>query len=280
MPKFPTLKRYYEGPSVRILQMNLYGLNYRYNGLQITGVFDELTDEVVRDFQVEHKLVGDGIVGPITWSVLLAEVRSIQNKLNSIYFIAGTPDGIFGPRTSNAVTRFQSVNGLVMNGVVDPRTRQQLFNPNPPDDYSKLPSSLDLSSLNPYVASLAQQFLDLCTENGLNVIIIETFRSWDEQDELYAQGRTTPGDIVTDAEGGDSYHNWGLAFDCAPVENGTIAWEDEDAFNEMGSLGQQVGLEWGGNWTSYAITLVDPPHFQYTFGLSTEQLLNGARPPQ
>lgn len=278
MATFPVLKLYYEGPSVKILQMSLYGLNYRYNGLQITGVFDSLTDEVVRDFQIEHKLVSDGIVGTSTWNVLLSQIKSIQNKLNSAYFIVGTLDGIFGPKTVNAVTRFQSVNGLAMNGVVDPRTRQQLFNFNPSGDYSKRPSSLNLSSLNSYVASLAQQFLNLCTANGLNVTIVEAFRSWDEQDTLYAQGRTTSGDIVTDAEGGDSYHNWGLAFDCAPVENGTIAWEDADAFNKMGNLGQQVGLEWGGNWTSYDISLVDLPHFQYTFGLSTEQLLNGARP--
>lgn len=278
MSTFPTLRLYYEGPSVRILQMNLYGLNYRYNGLEITGVFDSLTDEIVRDFQVEHKLTADGIVGPITWSVLLKEVKLVQNQLNSVNFIAGTPDGIFGPKTTNAVTRFQSVNGLAMNGVVDPRTRQQLFNPNPPDDYSKLPSSLDLSSLNPYVTSLAQQFLNLCSASGLNVTVVEAFRSWDEQDALYDQGRTTAEDIVTDAEGGDSYHNWGLAFDCAPLENGTINWDDIDTFNKMGSLGQQVGLEWGGDWTTYDITLVDPPHFQYTFGLSTEQLLEGARP--
>ncbi|AAK78985.1 peptidoglycan L-alanyl-D-glutamate endopeptidase CwlK [Clostridium acetobutylicum] len=278
MPTFPTLRLYYEGPSVRILQMNLYGLNYRYNGLKVTGVFDSLTYEVVRDFQVEHKLVPDGIVGPITWSVLLSQVTSIQNKLNSVYFTVGTPNGIFGPVTIDAVTRFQSVNGLVKNGVVDPRTRQQLFNPNPVINYSNRPSSISLSSLNPYVALLAQRFLNLCTANGLNVRVIQAFRSWYEQDQLYTQGRTMPGNIVTDAQGGDSYHNWGLAFDCAPVENGQVSWNDITSFNEMGRLGQQVGLEWGGNWTSYAITLVDAPHFQYTFGLSTEQLLNGARP--
>lgn len=278
MAAFPTLRLYYEGPSVRILQMDLYRLNYRYNGLQITGVFDSLTDEVVRDFQVEHKLTGDGIVGPITWSVLLKEVILVQSQLNSVNFITGTPDGIFGPKTANAVIRFQSVNGLTMNGVVDPRTRQQLFNPDPSYDYSKLPSSLNLSSLNPYVASLARQFLNLCSTNGLSVTVVEAFRSWDKQDVLYAQGRTAAGDIVTDAEGGDSYHNWGLAFDCAPLKNGVINWNDIDTFNKMGSLGQQVGLEWGGNWTSYDIALVDPPHFQYTFGLSTEQLLEGARP--
>ncbi len=280
MPDLPVLKKYYVGPSVRILQMNLYGLNYTYNGLQVTGVFDDLTEEVVKDFQAEHKLIPDGIVGILTWSVLLEQVRRIQIKLNAVNFNAGNPDGIFGPKTANAVTRFQSVNGLVMNGIVAPRTRQQLFNPNPPDDYSKRPTSKSLTSLNPYVASLARQFLDLCTKNGLEVTVLAAFRSWDDQDALYAQGRTAPGDVVTDVMGGDSYHNWGLAFDCAPLVNGTVDWNAIDKFNQMGALGQQVGLEWGGNWTSSSVKLVDKPHFQYTFGLNTEQLLNGARPPK
>ena len=278
MPSFPTLKLYYEGPSVRILQMNLIGLNYNYNGIQVTGVFDSLTDEIVRDFQAENKLLVDGIVGSVTWSVLLNKIILIQNKLNSEYFLVGTPDGIYGAKTQNGVTRFQSVNGLTMSGIVNPRTRQQLFNPNPAYDYSKQPSSLSLNSLDSYVASLAQQFINLCTANGINVVIVEAFRSWNEQDTLYTQGRTQPGDIVTDAMGGDSYHNWGLAFDCAPAENGQINWNDIAAFNKMGSFGQQVGLEWGGNWTSYDIAIVDLPHYQYTFGLSTEQLLNGVRP--
>ncbi|URZ05805.1 peptidoglycan-binding protein [Clostridium felsineum] len=278
MPTFPTLKLYYEGSYVRILQMNLYDLNYRYNGLQVTGKFDILTYEVVRDFQVEHKLVPDGIVGPITWTAILNQVTYIQSKLNSINFPLGNVDGIFGAKTTMAVKNFQSANNLLVNGIVTPRTRQKLFNPNPEINYSNRPSSLSLSSLNPYVASLAERFLNLCTKNGLNVIIITAFRSWDEQDILYAQGRTAPGNIVTDAQGGDSYHNWGLAFDSAPFENGRVAWDDSAAFNEMGVLGQQIGLEWGGNWTSYAISLVDTPHFQYTFGLSTEQLLNGLKP--
>ncbi|MDP4142990.1 MAG: peptidoglycan-binding protein [Bacillota bacterium] len=277
---FPVLKKYYEGPSVRILQMNLNGLNYNYNGLQITGVFDSLTDEVVRDFQAENKLVSDGVVGPVTWNVLLRKVLAIQSKLNSINFNAGSPDGVYGARTTDAVRRFQSVNGLAMSGIVEPRTRQQLFNPNPPDDYSKIPSSTAISALNPYVASLARQFLNLCTQSGLDVTIIVTFRSWYDQDQLFAQGRTQPGAIVTDAEGGDSYHNWGLAFDCAPMTNGVIDWNATDKFIEMGNLGQQVGLEWGGNWTTFNISIVDMPHFQYTFGLNTEQLLNGARPSQ
>lgn len=275
----PVLRRYYEGPSVRILQMNLYGLNYRFNGLEVTGVFDARTEEIVKDFQAEHRLAPDGIVGPATWEVLLNEVRSVQNKLSSANFNPGPADGIFGPKTANAVSRFQSVNGLVADGVMTPRTRQKLFNPDNPGDYSIRPSRASIDSLNPYVANLARRFLALTGENGIDVRIISAFRSWDDQDALYAQGRTQPGEIVTDAMGGDSYHNWGLAFDAAPVKNGQIDWDDTAAFNRMGELGQQAGLEWGGNWTTYQIALVDLPHFQYTFGLSTQQLLEGARPP-
>lgn len=273
----PTLRLYYEGPSVRILQLNLIGLNFNYNGVQATGVYDNLTYEVVKDFQAENKLTSDGIVGPATWSVLFSKVIKIQNKLNSLYFIVGNPDGIYGSRTRNAVSRFQSVNGLNMSGNVDPRTRQKLFDPNPSDNYNTRPSSRSLDSLNPYVATLAQNFLNLCSSNGLQVTIVIAFRSWVDQDATYAQGRTQPGSIVTDAMGGDSYHNWGLAFDAAPMTNGVIDWNNTDAFNKMGQYGQQVGLEWGGNWTTFAITIVDQPHFQYTYGLSTEELLNGAR---
>lgn len=280
MPTLPTLKLYYQGPSVRLLQINLIGLNYTFNGLQATGVFDLKTDEVVRDYQAEHRLKVDGIVGPVTWSVLLNDVIKIQNKLNSLGYIVGTADGIYGNRTKSAVIRFQRDNGLKIDGLVNPRTRQQMFNPTNNGNYDKRPSSTSLTALDPYVATLARRFLDLCRANNLEIKIIITFRSWDDQDALYAQGRTVPGPIVTDAQGGDSYHNWGLAFDCAPAINGVIQWNDTAAFTKMGRLGEQVGLEWGGHWTTFAIQIVDLPHFQYTFGLSTEQLLEGRRPPR
>lgn len=280
MPTLPVLRRYYEGPSVKILQMNLIGLNYTFNGLQPTGVFDEKTLEAVQDFQAEHKLDADGVVGPQTWGVLLNEVKKVQNKLNSLYFNSGTPDGIFGAQTTDAVRRFQSVNGLAMTGTVTPRTRQQLFNPNPAIDFSKRPTSNSIDALDPYVATLARRFLDLTAANGLDVKIISVFRSWDEQDGLYAQGRTAPGPIVTDAMGGDSYHNWGLAFDAVPMTNGTVDYNNKALFTKMGRLGEQVGLEWGGNWQTVKVNLIDMPHFQYTFGLTSEQLLEGARPPR
>lgn len=280
MPILPTLKLYYQGPSVSMLQRQFIGLSYLYNGLQVTGVFDDKTDEVVRDFQAEHKLKADGVVGPVTWTAILNEVVLIQNKLNSLGFNSGSADGWYGPMTTNAVKSFQTSNGLAADGTITPRTREKMFNPNPKDNYRIRPSSSALSALHPYVQKLANNFLALCASSNLKVLIYTTFRSWNDQDVSYAQGRTAPGAIVTDARGGESYHNWGLAFDCAPLDDaGNILWEDTDKYVQLGTLGQQAGLEWGGNWTSYAINLVDMPHFQYTFGLSTNDLLNGKRPP-
>jgi peptidoglycan L-alanyl-D-glutamate endopeptidase CwlK len=255
--------------------MNLIGLSKNYNNFVIDNFFDRKTEDVIKNYQSDIKLPGDGIVGPATWASLIKRVKLIQAKLNSLGNHAGSPDGWFGQTTINTVKRFQRNYGLVQDGVVTPRTRVSLFAPHSADNFERRLSSTALSSLDPYVASLAGKFLRLARANNLDVHITNGFRSWDESDRLYAQGRTTPGPIVSNARGGDSYHNWGLAFDAAPFENNQIS-NDPTKFHLMGRLGEQVGLEWGGTFKS----IVDLPHFQYTFGLTTEDLQNGKRPPR
>jgi len=274
MPMLPILMLGSVGPYVKRLQMNLNGLSLNYNNFAVNGVFDVKTRNAVQNFQDRFKLTRDGIVGPVTWSYLIENVKSIQRQLNFRGYNSGYPDGWFGNITTNAVRRFQRDNNLYQEGIINPRTRQRLFNPFPKDNFEYRPSSNALSSLNPHVALLARRFLELTRANNLDVRIYNAFRSWDEQDRTFAQGRTLPGDVVTNARGGDSYHNWGLAFDAAPYENGQIS-NDTKKYAKMGQLGQQVGLEWGGTFKS----IVDLPHFQYTFGLNTWSLLNGARPP-
>ncbi|MCF8566735.1 peptidoglycan-binding protein [Alicyclobacillus tolerans] len=273
MPALPTLKVGSRGSYVKWLQMNVNGLALNYNGFAIDGVFDTKTEEAIKNFQDRFLLNSNGIVSTSTWKVLNDNVRAVQNLLNLNGYRAGAPDGWFGPVTTSAVRTFQSDNGLYPSGIVDPRTRQRLFNPRPKDNYEYRPSSNDLTSLHPYVALLARRFLQLTQENNLDIRITTAFRSWDEEDRLFAQGRWAPGQIVTNARGGDSYHNWGLAFDAAPFENGKMS-TDTQKFIQMGQLGQQVGLQWGGTFKS----IVDYPHFQYTFGLNTWDLLNGVRP--
>ena len=69
-----------------------------------------------------------------------------------------------------------------------------------------------------------------------------TLRTFKEQDDLYSQGRTRPGKIVTNAKGGDSYHNYGLAIDIVLLVdrdgNGTFesaSWETNVDFDVDGS---------------------------------------------
>ncbi|RAP75173.1 peptidoglycan-binding protein [Paenibacillus montanisoli] len=274
MSTLPIIQLGSTGYYVRLYQMNLNGLALNYNGFAIDGNFDIKTSNATKNFQDRFDLVSDGIVGPDTWKVLTENVKAVQKLLNSRGYRAGYPDGWFGANTTQAVQQFQRDNGLYPSGIVEPRTRRRLFDPHPKHSYEVRPSSNDLSSLNPHVAALARRFLDLTRQNQLDVRITYAFRSWDDQDRLFAQGRWLPGDIVTNARGGDSYHNWGLAFDAAPYENGEIT-TDNEKFIKMGRLGQQVGLEWGGTFKS----IVDYPHFQYTFGLKTWDLLNGVTPP-
>lgn len=96
-------------------------------------------------------------------------------------------------------------------------------------------------------------------------------RTYEEQDALYAQGRTKPGNKVTNAPGGSSWHNFGLAVDL--VEDGDPnkagvqwSWAKSADFLRIGDKAKQVGLDWGGFWKS----LKDYPHVELTMGLTLE----------
>lgn len=107
--------------------------------------------------------------------------------------------------------------------------------------------------------------MEECKKAGLNLLLIETKRSQERQDELYKQG-AGPKLIGP--------HGFGCAFDVAPLQpNGKIDWGDYAAFKKMGQIGKSLGLEWGGDWKS-----VDCPHFQYVGGLTDAQLRAGKLP--
>jgi peptidoglycan L-alanyl-D-glutamate endopeptidase CwlK len=116
----------------------------------------------------------------------------------------------------------------------------------------------DINKLHPELLKIVPVFLDKCKAAGLPVMITETFRTKEEQDALYAQGRTKPGKIVTRARYPYSAHCWGVAFDfCRNVKG--REWDNSDSFfHKVGSIGVSLGLEWGGNWKSF----VDLPHLQ------------------
>lgn len=118
----------------------------------------------------------------------------------------------------------------------------------------------DITLCHPRLQILASQLVDDCRKDGLIIAIGETLRTVEEQDALYAQGRTKPGQIVTNAPGSSysSYHQWGTAFDFYRNDGAGAYNETGDFFNRVGAIGVKLGLEWGGNWKSP----VDKPHFQ------------------
>lgn len=130
----------------------------------------------------------------------------------------------------------------------------------------ELPPAPTEMPLEPIVAHKAEQLIALASLHGLDLRITEGYRSIERQNELYAQGRTTSGNIVTNAKGGESYHNFAVAFDVADRKKGyDINWE------LVGKIGKTLGLEWGGDWASFA----DRPHFQYTAGFSLKDFQSG-----
>lgn len=79
---------------------------------------------------------------------------------------------------------------------------------------------------------------------GVKAYIYEGYRSEARQAVLYAQGRTTPGKIVTNAGPGQSMHGYGLAYDWTPLKQVDKAadlydcdWDNEDQYK----IGQDLG---------------------------------------
>lgn len=131
-----------------------------------------------------------------------------------------------------------------------------------------------IARLHPDLAQAAAELVRRCdSEHGIRLVVTQGLRTVAEQDALYAQGRTAPGRVVTQARGGYSWHNYGLAFDVAPLnDQGQPHWpEDAALWERIGATGEDLGLTWGGRWRQHP----DRPHFELTFGLALSALRAG-----
>ena len=116
-------------------------------------------------------------------------------------------------------------------------------------------NSRDIDELTPEMATKCRKFIALCEENTIDVIITSTYRDFESQNALYAQGRTKKGRKVTNAKGGQSYHNYRIAFDFVPTYEGKAIWDDPLLIGLCGQLGKQCGLEWAGDWKRFTESL-------------------------
>ena len=137
------------GDDIKAVQNKLNSLGYMAGTAD--GYYGTMTKNAVIKFQQNKKLEADGVVGPSTWNYLFNtsvnggsgysrvlkvtnplmygdDIKSVQNKLNSLGFNAGTADGYYGNGTRDAVIRFQKARGLDADGMVGPSTWNYLFN--------------------------------------------------------------------------------------------------------------------------------------------------------
>jgi peptidoglycan L-alanyl-D-glutamate endopeptidase CwlK len=171
------------------------------------------------------------------------DILFFQRLLKCDGLYAGTLDGIWGPLTEAAVVEFERLSDAIAEdaGTFDVRSE----------------NNIRTLSLN--AQRFAREFLGGVRATRINARIISRTRTNAMQDAIYAQGRNgNPGPIVTRARGGQSNHNFGIAWDIGvftPI-GGYVT--DGEAYDEAAAAGATSVLEWGGDWTGF----VDRPHFQ------------------
>lgn len=141
-------------------------------------------------------------------------------------------------------------------------------------------------------ATLAKALLviEYCKDAGVDILIYNTLRTLEEQARLYRKGRSYSsikakmrklssrgfglladviqsvgpqhGSIVTNAAPGESYHNYGMAFDAVPIIDGKAMWNDLESYKIYGDAVRNAGMIWGGDWTKFN----DKPHAQIAKG--------------
>ena len=156
-------------------------------------------------------------------------------------FYKGDIDGVFGTNSLQAAHDFEQASIALANqlGSFDDR------------------SETNIQTLLPAAQTKAREFMKAVAVAGVTIKIICGTRTFAEQDELYRQGRDLPGPKVTNARGGQSNHNFGVAWDIGVFENGQYR-DESPSYAKVGGIGKGLGLEWGGDWTSFP----DEPHFQ------------------
>lgn len=133
-----------------------------------------------------------------------------------------------------------------------------------------IPMIADLQALHPYFRDKVLSLIRACREKGIDLAIVESYRTHTKQNEYKSMGRN-----YTRSKGGHSKHQYGLAVDVVPMIDTVAQWHNYALWKKVGAIGERLGLRWGGRWRHP----FDPGHFEWTGGMGTYNLAQGIFPP-
>jgi peptidoglycan LD-endopeptidase CwlK len=180
----------------------------------------------------------------------IVDVLHFQRLLKCAGFDPGPLDGRMGQKTRAAASAFEHESARIAQeeGTFDPH------------------SEACITTLLPVAQRAARRFLKACKLHGFSVRVISGTRTYAEQNALYAQGRSKPGDVVTRARGGQSNHNFGLAWDVGVFTASGAYLKESPDYSMIATL-RPPGVEWGGDWPKRSGG-PDRPHYQMSTGLT------------
>ncbi len=205
------------------------------------------------------------------------DVLNLERVLQTLGYGGFEADGVFDSKTENVIKNIQRTNGLREDGLVGEETLKvldALYEPDKPNfsssNFVEKPAEIRndsnlptlLQKVHPRLAEKAWQMIELAKQEGYLIKVTQGLRTFAEQDRLY-----TKHPKVTNARGGFSYHNYGIAVDFCFLVGNQISWE-ERLYQNLGRWASRVGLEWGGNWR-----FKDTPHCQLPNMTSIRELL-------
>lgn len=130
-------------------------------------------------------------------------------------------------------------------------------------------SERNIATLSLKAQREARLYLKRVLSGGMTVRILSGTRTYAEQNDLFKQGRFgNPGSVVTNARGGFSNHNFGVAWDIGVFTPTGGYLGDGPQYDQAAKLGLKDPVEWGGNWK----TIVDKPHYQINLSMGVSQL--------
>lgn len=182
----------------------------------------------------------------MSMGIFADDVVFLQRFLKCSGLYPGAIDGIWGPITDQAVKDFETRSEAIAAGLgrFDARSEGCIL------------------TLQPAAQEAARQFLRRVRDAGIGARIISGTRTYGEQNVLYRKGRFgNPPPMVTKARGGQSNHNFGIAWDIGIFEGGTYL-ADSPLYVRAAEVGLIDSVEWGGHWTSFP----DRPHYQLDTG--------------